>query len=135
MTDRLIGVIGVDTHRYTHTAFALSPTGGVIAHGEYTTDQCGYRQLVDFGIEALPDARCWAIEGTGSYGAGLTRFLQNLGEDVVEVERPKRPARRSHAKSDQIDAVRAARQALADNGMSAPKQGSAREALRVLLAT
>jgi len=135
MTETMVGVIGVDTHRDTHTAAALTGTGGVLAERRESADSGGFRRLYDFGVEYLPDARRWAIEGTGSYGAGLTRFLVEQGEEVVEVERPKRPARRSHAKSDELDAIRAARQALADDGLSNPKQGSAREALRVLLAT
>ena len=56
--------------------------------------------------------RVWAIESSGSYGAGLTMFLLERGEWVVEVDRPARPARRNGAKSDEVDAVRAAHEAL-----------------------
>jgi transposase len=75
------------------------------------------------------------VEGAGSYGAGLTRFLQARGERVVEVGRPKRPARRTGAKSDALDAVRAAREALACEHLVTPRRRGDREALRVLLAT
>jgi transposase len=68
---------------------------------------------VDFAQVWVPGRRCWAVEGAGSYGAGLAAFLQAHGERVVEVARPKRPARRTGAKSDALDAVRAAREALA----------------------
>ena len=53
--------------------------------------------------------RVWAIEGTGTYGAGLTRHLHACGEQVFELDRPKRPARRNGAKTDSLDAVRTAR--------------------------
>jgi transposase len=75
------------------------------------------------------------VEGAGSYGAGLAGFLQARGEQVVEVGRPKRPARRTGAKSDALDAVRAARQALIEDHPLSPRRRGDREALRVLLAT
>jgi hypothetical protein len=106
-------VIGVDTHRHTHTAAALSPTGAVLEQLTVPADPRGYRRLIAFG-ERHGDGRLWAVEGTGSFGAGLTTVLLAHGERVVEVDRPQRPARRAGAKSDGIDAVRAARQALAD---------------------
>jgi transposase len=82
----------------------------------------------------VPGRRYWAVEGAGSYGAGLTRLLVDRGEWVVEVDRPKRPARRG-GKSDALDAVRAAREALAQERLAAPRRRGDREALRVLLAT
>lgn len=75
------------------------------------------------------------MEGAGSYGAGLTSFLQAHSEWVVEVSRPKRPPRRSGAKSDALDAVRAAREALTQDHPLAPRPRGDQEALRVLLAT
>jgi transposase len=75
------------------------------------------------------------VEGAGSYAAGLATFLQARGELVVEVGRPKRPPRRTGAKSDALDAVRAAREALAHDHPLAPRRRGDREALRVLLAT
>ena len=79
--------------------------------------------------------RVWGVEGTGSYGAGLTEFLCSAGEHVVEVERPARPARRNGAKSDTIDAVRAAREVLTGGDLVEPRRRGEREAVRVLLAT
>jgi len=83
---------------------------------------------------AAPQPRAWAIEGSGSYGAGLVRFLSERGERVLEVHRLTRD-RRSHAKTDAIDAVRAARTALSRDLQATPRVGGAREALRVLVAT
>ena len=76
----------------------------------------------------------WAIEGTGGYGAGLARLLATHGEWVVELDRPTRPARRHGAKSDPLDAVRAAREALGRAQLAQPRAGGQRAALGVLLA-
>jgi hypothetical protein len=75
------------------------------------------------------------VEGAGSYGAGLTAFLRARGEWVVEIGRAKRPPRRTGAKSDALDALRAAREALAGDHQVVPRRRGDREALRVLLAT
>jgi hypothetical protein len=83
-------------------------------------DGAGYRQLFEFAQAQVPGRRFWAVEGAGSYGAGLAAFLQARGERVVEVGRPKRPPRRTGAKSDALDAVRAAREALAQDHLLAP---------------
>jgi transposase len=75
----------------------------------------------------------WAVEGTGGYGAGLTRLLAARGEWVVELDRPTRPARRHGAKSDSLDAVRAAREALGRPHLAQPRADGQRAALAVLL--
>src|SRR5689334_10399144 len=116
-------VIGVDTHADTHTAALVAvDTRAVLATATVTADPDGYAELV-----ALADAhgglRAWAMEGSGGYGAGLARHLGERGELVVELDRPERPARRHGAKSDVIDAERAARDALARVRLAAPKTG------------
>ena len=126
-------VIGVDTHKDTHTAAAVGATGAVLEQLTAAADPAGYRQLIDFGRRH--SATLWAIEGTGSFGAGLTTALLARCERIVEVDRPQRPARRGGVKSDDIDAVRAARQALAGVGLSEPRRRADREAIRVLLTT
>ena len=75
----------------------------------------------------------WALEGSGSYGAGLARFLTRHGEQVLEVERPRREGRRGRLKSDALDAERAARQVLAGAAGARPRLGSETQALRALL--
>jgi transposase len=129
------GVIGVDTHRDTLAAAATDPVGGLLAHSSVSADAAGYRSLLGFAKAQVPGRRCWAVEGAGSYGAGLAAFLQTRGERVVEVGRPKRPLRRSGAKTDALDAIRAAREALAQDHVLAPRRRGDREAMRVLLAT
>ena len=126
-------IVGVDTHKDTHTAAAVTSTGAVLEHLTVAADPGGYRRLLTFGRRH--EVSGWAIEGTGSFGAGLTTALLAQGERVFEVDRPQRPARRAGVKSDGIDAVRAARQALAGVGLADPRSRGEREAIRVLLTT
>lgn len=92
-------VIGVDTHRDTNTAAVVTDAGAIIAQQQCTTDAMGYRRVVAFADEHAPGRRVWAIEGTGSFGSGLTTHLLERGEWVVEIDRPARPARRDGAKT------------------------------------
>ncbi len=126
-------VIGVDTHSQTHTAAVVDArTGAVLARTTVTADPDGYALLVEVA-EQHSGLRAWAMEGTGGYGAGLARHLADRGELVVELDRPKRPARRAGAKSDPIDAERAARDALARTRLAQPKTGPQRAALQLRL--
>ena len=129
------GVIGVDTHRDTLTAAAVTNLGGVLAQTTTSADAAGYQQLLDFACVQVPGRRLWAVEGVGSFGAGLAVVLQQRGEQVVEVGRPKRLAARTSAKSDALDAVRAAREGLGQDRLAIPRRRGEREALRVLLTT
>jgi transposase len=139
LAESVDGVIGVDTHRDTHrdtlTAAVVTHLGGVLARATTSADAAGYQRLLDFAHAQIPGHRCWAVEGAGSFGAGLAAFLAQHGERVVEVGRPKRPASRSGAKSDALDAVRAAREALGQDRLATPRRRGQREALRVLLTT
>jgi transposase len=135
LADTVDGVIGVDTHRDTLAVAATDRVGGTLAQTAAAADLAGYQRLLAFGQPQVPGRRCWAVEGAGSYGAGLTVFLQARGERVVEIGRPKRAARRTGAKSDALDALRAAREALACDHPVAPRQRGDRQVLRVLLAT
>jgi transposase len=126
-------VIGVDTHTDTHTAVLVAvDTRAVLATVTVSADQDGYTELVALA-EQHAGLRGWAVEGAGGYGAGLTRHLQELGELVVELDRPVRPARRHGAKSDPIDAERAARDALSRARLAQPKTGAQRAGLQILL--
>jgi transposase len=135
LADTVDGVIGVDAHRDTLAAAATDRIGGTLGQTAAGAELAGYQGLLEFGRALVPGRRCWAVEGAGSYGAGLTDFLQAHGELVVEIGRPKRPARRTGAKSDALDALRAAREALACEHLVTPRRRGDREALRVLLAT
>jgi transposase len=126
-------VIGVDTHKHTHTAAVVTATtGAVLAEMTVNADPAGYQALLELA-EQHGLLRAWAMEGSGGYGAGLAVHLAQHDELVVELDRPARPTRRAGAKSDPIDAVRAAREALARTHLAQPRTGAQRAALQVLL--
>lgn len=135
LADQVDHVIGVDTHRDHHSAAITNTAGAVSAQHSAGADRRGYEELLDFAQGHSPGRRVWAIEGTGSYGAGLAAFLAERGEWVIEIDRPKRPARRNGSKSDELDAVRAAHEALSREHLAQPRQRGWHEALRVLMAT
>ncbi|MEV6901634.1 IS110 family transposase, partial [Amycolatopsis sp. NPDC051372] len=124
-----------DTHRDTLAAAAVTAVGATLGHADAPASAEGYQQLLDFARAQVPGQRCWAVEGTSSYGAGLAAFLSEQGERVVEVCRPKRPPRRGGRKSDALDAVRAAREILSSDRLIEPRTRGQREALRVLVST
>ena len=127
-------VIGVDTHEQFHVAAAVDAvTCGVLDTIKIPADPAGYQQLIDWANQH-PGNHSWAIEGTNSHGIGLTRAL--IGELVVEVDRPVRIKRRNGAKSDVIDAVRAARDALGREQLATPRAVTGdRAALQALVTT
>lgn len=135
LADQIDGVIGVDTHRDTLAAAVVTPVGAVLVSADAPANADGYQQLLELARQHVPGRRCWALEGTGSYGAGLAGFLDAADERVVEVCRPKRPAHRGGRKTDALDAVRAAREALVSDHLIHPRRRGERGALRVLLAT
>ena len=134
LADELDYVIGVDTHRDEHVAAVVTaPAGAVVAGRAAPANASGYRQLFRVAEQHAPGRRAWAIEGTGSYGAGLARFLAAHGETVLEVSRAPRTERRLRGKDDSLDAARTARAALASDALALPRAGGRREALRLLL--
>lgn len=127
-------VIGVDTHVHTHSAAVVDArTGGVLDEITVEATADGYAQLVELADHHLV-LRVWAVEGTGGHGAGLSRHLERREEIVVELDRPERAKRRNGAKSDALDAIRAAREALSRTKVGRPRHGGDRQALSVLLA-
>jgi hypothetical protein len=134
LADTVELVIGVDTHKDTHTAaVVVAATGAVLEQVTVLATPAGYQQLLKLASRQ-PGQRIWAIEGTGGYGAGLTRFLHAHAEQVLELDRPKRAARRHGAKSDSLDAIRAAREALGRDQLAQPRAAGHRAALSVRLA-
>jgi transposase len=134
LADTVEIVIGVDTHKHTHTAAVVAAaTGQGLASLTVAATPAGYQQLLELADRQV-GRRIWAIEGTGGYGAGLTRFLHHRVEQVVELDRPKRPARRHGAKSDPLDATRAAREALSRDQLAQPRAAGSRAVLSVRLA-
>jgi transposase len=124
---------GVDTHLDVHVAAALDATGGVLGVESFATTPAGYRELHGW-LRGFGDLERIGVEGTGAYGAGLARFLQRAGVEVIEVDRPNRQARRANGKSDQLDAVEAGRAALGGRCRAVAKTGDgSMEAMRALL--
>jgi hypothetical protein len=111
---------GVDTHADVHVAAVVDHVGRVLGTGAFPATAAGYRA-----------ARAWmgshgelpkvGVEGTGSYGCGLARYLATRGAEVAEVIRPNRQARRQRGKSDAADAVAAALAALNGEAAGIPK--------------
>ena len=80
---------GVDTHRDVHMAVVVDSTGRVLGTSPFVADTAGYQQLGDWLGSHGRVVRV-GIEGTGSYGAGLARYLTEAGVEVTEVNRPNR---------------------------------------------
>jgi len=126
-------VIGGDPDRDTIDLAVLdTATGATRAHIEASADGAGYQQMLDWARNHAPGRRVWALEGTGSFAAGLAEALAQAGEDVVEVGALKRAR---GAKNDRLDAVRAARTAMAREHQASPRVRGLREAIRALSAT
>lgn len=124
--------VGVDTHADQHVAAALDQHGRLIGTHTVPTTSGGYAALLAWANER-GTIELVGIEGAGSYGAGLARWLRGRGVAVVEVDRPNRRLRRRQGKSDAVDAEAAARAALGGAATGQPKAGDGRvEAIRTL---
>jgi transposase len=112
-------IVGVDTHKYVHVAVALDANGGVIGTRPFPADAGGYTQHIDWAVE-LGKQIVFAVEGTGSYGAGLAGAIRrHVG--VIEVVRTDRRDRRLRGERDTLDAENAARAVLAGHATAVPK--------------
>ena len=129
MTDWTVA-IGVDTHKGAHVAVALDRLGGQIASCTVNATIAGYRRLLVWATDL--GRPVFGVEGCGSYGAGLVRFLETQRVLVYECERPRRNERR-RGTNDLIDAALAARRVVTGEGLSLPRGGGRREQLRLLL--
>ena len=125
---------GVDTHRDTYVAAVVDTSGRVLGSASFRANTDGYEQLEDW-LHSLGRVTRVGVEGTGSYGAGLARYLTAAGIDVVEVNRPNRQLRRQRGgKTDSVDAEAAARAAASGQATAVPKSGVGPvECIRMLL--
>jgi transposase len=130
-------IVGVDTHKDEHVAVLLDGLGGRLGEKFIRATAAGFADLLTFchdqvGVKGRLIG--FGVEGTGSYGIGLARFLRRHGHTVHEVHRPPRNGeRRMSGKSDTIDAEHAARQVLGGSIMAVPKTADGQiEALRLL---
>jgi transposase len=124
---------GVDTHLDVHVAAALDEIGGLLGVESFEASAAGNDKLLCWLQSFGPVGRV-GVKGTGSYGAGLARWLRRAEVEVVEVDRPNRQARRRQGKSDPLDAVEAARAAQAGRAFGAAKTRDGNvEAIRALV--
>ncbi len=125
-------VVGVDTHQDEHVAVAIDQQGVRLAERYAPATSYGYGELERWS-RSLGEVRAFGVEGTGSYGAGLARFLTGRGVTVIEVNRPDRSTRYRKGKSDPTDAEMAARAVLAGVADATPKSGDGEvEMIRML---
>src|SRR5215207_522512 len=117
-------IVGVDTHKDEHVAVALDGLGGALDDRAIVATNDGYGELLAWAL-GLGRVVGFGVEGCGSYGIGLARFLRRHGHKVIEVSRPPRKGeRRLEGKSDLIDARHAASEVLAGNATATPKSAS-----------
>ena len=125
-------IIGVDTHKDQHVAVAIDGRGVQLGEKYVPVATCGYEELERWSRN-LGQVHTFGVEGTGSYGAGLARFLTCRGYTVIEVNRPDRSVRYRKGKSDPSDAEMAARSVLAGVADAIPKSGEGEvEMIRML---
>jgi transposase len=123
---------GVDTHADTHTAAALDQLGRALGSDSFPATAAGYQDLTGW-LASFGAVEAVGVEGTGCYGAGLSRHLAAAGVKVIDVNRPDRATRRFRGKSDPLDALAAARAVQSGAATATPKtRDDAVESLRVL---
>ena len=125
-------IIGVDTHKDQHVTVAIDGRGVRLGENHVPATTCGYEELERWS-RSLGAIHSFGVEGTGSYGAGVARFLTGRGYTVIEVNRPDRSVRYRKGKSDPTDAEMAARGVLAGVADATPKSGEGEvEMIRML---
>lgn len=135
LADLVDHVIGVDPDRDRITAAVVcAATGAEVASKTFRADPRGYGQAMRWAdLHTEAGRRAWSIESTGSFGAGLSCALTTKSEFVIEFDHPSSRPSKDGAKSDSLDAVRAAREILGRKTWSAPRSRGAREGLRTLI--
>lgn len=127
--------LGVDTHLDKHVSVLINNLGQIVSTEEFETTSRGYQNLLRW-CKSFGELQRAGVEGTGTYGAGLYRYLDQQNIPVFEVTRPNRIKRRQKGKTDTLDAENAARAALSGEAQSIPKkQTGIVEALRYLVVT
>ncbi len=116
-------IVGVDTHKLSHAAVAINGIGARLDAVSIPANGKGYKALQAWA-QALGPVRAFGVEGTGSYGAGLSRFLSEHGHTVLDVNRPNRQLRHQKGKDDPLDAESAARAVLSGQATTLPKSGT-----------
>ena len=131
-------VVGIDTHARTHTyCLIAAATGAVIDTATFPTTKTGNARAITWIVRRTSGSVLAAVEGTSSYGAGITAAMSEAGFDVAEVRPAARSTHAHRGKSDALDAETAARAVLGRefDRLAKPRQAGRRTALRVLLAS
>jgi transposase len=115
-------VLGVDTHKDVHVAAVSTAVGAMLATSSFPATAQGYSNLLEWARRYGVVGRA-GVEGTGSYGAALARYLSREGVTVIEVNRPDRAMRRSRGKTDVVDAEAAARAVISGRAVGVAKIG------------
>ncbi len=126
-------VAGIDSHKDTIHIAVITATGLEVTDHEFATTTVGYRKAVAWLAKHGPVAAV-GIEGTSSYGVGITAALRRNGIQVVEVNRTRPAERRKQGKTDRLDAYRAARSVISGEATTHPKRDTI-ESLRALVVT
>src|SRR6516162_9100209 len=129
------GVVGgVDTHKDLHVAAVVDELDRVLGSRCFATTRHGYKQMLTW-MRSFGQLRRVGVEATGTYGAGLLRYMQNAGVEVLEVTTPDTHDRRKRGKNDDLDTQNAAHAAFAGRRTVTPKSRNGMvESLRVLKA-
>ena len=137
LADIVDHVIGIDPDRDRITASLVeASTGGELATAAFETTRGGYERLVAWADRHTSrESRAWAVEGSGSYGSGACAHLGAAREQVIEFSHPRTAATSDGAKTDALDARRAAREVLGRSDLAVPRARGRREALRALETT
>ena len=123
--------VGIDTHKHVHHAALIDPLGRHLGDCPFNATTAGYAALIDWIADRAVAAV--GVEGTGSYGAGVTHALTAAGYTVIEVDRPDRKARRANGKSDPVDAYAAATAVASGRATTTPKtRDGSIEAIRLV---
>lgn len=129
---RVVG--GVDTHKDLHVSAVIDTQGRLLASMGFPTTRKGYRLMLEW-MRSFGVLEVVGVEATGTYGAGLLRYMSGKGVSVLEVTAPDRRSRRMRGKNDHLDAEAAAHAALSGQRIVTPKTRDGMiEALRVLRA-
>ncbi len=131
-SDHPVIIGGVDTHKDLHVAAVVDVHNRVLGTGSFPTTRHGYKTLLTW-MRSFGEVSRVGIECTGTYGAGLLRYLQHAGIPILEVTTPDKSVRRKRGKNDTIDAENAAHAAYAGIRTVTPKTRDGMiESLRVL---
>ena len=123
---------GVDTHKDLHVAAVVDEVDRVLGSQSFATTRHGYKQMLAW-MRAFGQLQRVGVECTGTYGAGLLRYMQTASVEVLEVTTPDKSDRRKRGKDDDLDAQNAAHAAFAGRRTVTPKsRDGMTESLRVL---